>query len=235
MASWESAFGGTYGGSFRLRVDVDLIGQNEEGNYSIIRYNSYIYRTSTYGGHIWNYDRTYGNTNINGYNPQRSIGSYDFPAGQTGNRYNLAVNEQYTIYHDSNGNANPFFGANFNLANSPYLTTSGTGGNYSLPSLYRYAAPNYVEFNGVTDVGFNLRVVSNRVVDRIGVQIDGGAWQYFDGSTTDRTMSFGNKMSGRTYSVRISLRRQASGFTSEYGNYFVTTADQNKFFDIGDF
>ncbi len=232
MGFWEAGFGGSFGGNYRLRVQADLLTQEEDNNRSLILYNAWFEKVG--GGTAYNYATTYGNTNINGYNPGRSIGGYNFGSG-TGQRYYLAQNEQYWIGHDSAGNSNPYFGANYNAANSPYITTSATGGNMGLPGLYRYAAPNAIYFTNVTDTSFQFRVVTNRVVDNIAVSLNGGGWIYFEGATTDRTMTFDNLISDTIYSVHISLRRQSSGFWQEHGDWATTTASQNKFFDIGDF
>lgn len=232
MAFWEAGFGGSYGGYYRLRVNVDLLGQEEDNNRSLIRYSAWFEKTGA--GTAYHAGATYGNTNINGYNPQRVINGYNFGSG-TGQRYYLAQNEDYWIGHDGNGNASPYFGANYDAANSPYITSAATGGNMGLPALYRYAAPTYAEFNTITDTQFNFRVDTNRVVDNIAVSINGAAWVYFAGSTTSRTMTFSGLQSDRSHSVHISLHRQSDGYWQEHGDWYVITASQNKFFEIGDF
>lgn len=237
MPSWVAAYGGSGGGQFRLVVEVDLLGQEEDNNRSLIQYRSYMTRVSG-SSRYWNLYTNYGHTNINGYNPQRAL-TYDFNPG-VGARFYLAGSENYWIGHDGNGNANPYFGADHNAANSPYLTTSATGGNYGLPGLYRYAAPNYVEANTITDVSFRFRTITNRVCDIIAISLTGGGnWYYFYGDFTDKTVQLGDANSplpsDTTFPVRISLHRKSSGYWQEHGNWNVATLGQNKFFDIGDY
>lgn len=237
MAFWEAAFGGSQGGYHRLRVQVDLVTQEEDNNRSLIQYNAWWERVDS-TSFVYNYNPTYGNTNINGYNPQRVVNGYY--SNNAGERWNLAVNEQYWIGHDAGGWASPYFGANYDAANSPYLTSAATGGNYTLPTIYRYADPTLFQVVNVTDVSMTIRVATNRVVDSIAISLTGGGnWYYFDGATTDRTMTIGSPSaplrSGTSYPVRISLRRQSSGYWKEAGNWDIVTGSQNRFFDLGDY
>lgn len=233
MAQWVAALSGTYGGSYRLYTNVDLIAQNEDANYSVIQYSAWVDRVSSYGGRIYNNFNTYGHTNINGNNPQRGPFRYDMSG--PGRMITMASNEQYGIGHDGNGNANPYFASDYNADNGTYLGSAAAGGNMGLPGLYRYAAPTYVEFNSITDVSFNFRVVTNRVVDLVAVRLNGSDWLYTSGSGQDYTIPFNNLKSDTDYTIHISLRRQSDGYWQEYGDWTTHTATQNKFFDIGDF
>lgn len=239
MAFFEAGLGGSSGGSFRIRVNADVIAQDEEGNRSLVRYSAYVDRVSG-GSRVWNlFNNTYGNTNLGDYgNPQR--GPFNYDTTGAGRALTMASNEDRWYGHDANGNRTVFFGANIDMANSPYLTSGSTGGNVGFSSLYRYADPTLFQVVEATDVSLSIRVATNRVVDYIAISLTGGGnWIEFSGSTTDRTMTIGSPAnpltSGTTFPVRISLRRQASGFWKEWGNVDVSTAVQNKFFDIGDF
>lgn len=237
MAFWEAGFGGNSGGQFRIRVHADVVAQEEENNRSLVRYTAYVDRIAS-GSRIWTGYNTYGNTNINGYNPQR--GPYRYDTTGAGRVITMAANEDYWVGHDGNGNANPYYGANYDPANSPYWTGGSTGGHYWLPPLYRYADPTVFEVVSVTDVSMTLRIATNRVVNSIAISLTaGGNWYYFDGDTTNRLCTIGSAAnplpSGKTFPIRISLRRRASGYWKEAGNWNVATASQNNFFEIGDF
>ena len=233
MAFWEAGIGGSLGGQFRIRVSADVIAQEEDNNRSLIRYNAYVDRVSG-SGRIYNYYGTYGHTNLGGYgNPQR--GPFNYDTSGPGRVITMAQNEDRWYGHDGNGNGSSYFGADYDFANGPYVTSGATGGGMDFPQLYRFAAPNAIYFNNVTDTSFQFRVITNRVVNNIAVSLNGGGWNYFEGDTTDRTMTFDNLISDKVYSVRISLRRASSGNWQEHGNWDVQTATQNKFFDLGDF
>lgn len=239
MAFFEAGLGGTYGGSFRIRVNSDIIATDEENNRTLIRYNAYIDRVSTSGGRIYNGFNTYGHTNLADYgNPQR--GPFRYDSTGTGRVITMAQNEDRWYGHNPDGSRTIYQGADYDAGNGPYLTSGATGGNVGLPNYYRYADPTLFQVVAATDVSMTLRIATNRVVDIIAISLTGGGnWYYFDGSTTDRTVTIGSPtqplMSGQNYPVRISLRRQASGFWKEAGNWDVQTAVQNKFFDLSEF
>lgn len=234
MGYWEAGFGGNSGGSFRIRVNADVVAQDENGNQSLVQYSAYVDRVSTAGGRIYNNYATYGHTNLGRYgNPQR--GGFTYNTTGNGRVITMAQNEQRWYGHDGNGNGSDYFGADYNPDNSPYWTGGSTGGGMGFPSLYLWAAPNYIDFTSVTDTSFNFRVITNRVVDIIAVKLNGGDWMYFYGATTDRTMNFSGLRSDTVYGVYISLHRQSSGYWQEHGTWYTTTLAQNKFFDVGDF
>lgn len=238
MAFWEAGLGGSYGGSFRIRVNADIIGTDEENNRTLIRYNAYIDRVSTGGGRIWNFNNTYGHTNLSDYgNPQR--GPFHYDSTGTGRVITMASNEDRWYNHNSDGGRTIFEGADYDASNGPYLTSGATGGNIGLPNYYRYADPTLVQVVDSTDVSLTIRVATNRIVNVIALSLDGGGtWTNFNGDTTDRTMTLGDEntplLADHTYALRISLRRRSSGFWKEWGNMDVTTAVSSRFFEIGD-
>lgn len=237
MASWEAGFGGSLGGQFRLRVYADIVATDEENNRTLVQYSAVIDRISG-SGRIYNNYNTYGNTNLDDYgNPQR--GPFRYDTSGAGRIINMALNEQRWYGHDGNGNRSIYQGANYDAGNGPYLTSAATGGGFGLPSYYRYADPNLVQVVDATDVSITIRVATNRIVNSIAISLTGGGnWYYFDGDTTDRTMTIGSQaqplQSGTTFPLRISLRRRNSGFWKEWGNMDVSTVNSNNFFDVGD-
>ena len=220
MAFWEAAFGGSSGGQVRLRVQADVIAQEIGNNRSLVRYNAWIERvgsTSVYSGYT-----TYGNTNINGYNPGRSLGSYNF--GTTA-RYNLAVNEDYWVYHDGAGNANPYFGANFNLDNSPYITSAATGGNMWLPSIPRYANISSWSLSSVTEKSMLVSVNVDRTSDLVDYSLNGGAWtRGYTGAFGSTSFTINNLVFNTAYNVKVRVRAQDSGLYTESGLKSATTS-----------
>lgn len=207
-----------------------LAGQNEDGNYSVINWQVGI----NIGGGAWwgtNAVRIDAVT-ING-SGNITNGTW---SGLSGNGDHHLRTGQWTIGH--NGDGNKDFGAYVN----GWLYSCGnyaTSGAWSLPGLYQYADPTGFYVNQTTDVSMTLRVTTNRVVDNIAVSLTGGGnWYYFDGATTDRTMTIGSASnplpSNTTYPVRISLHRQSNGYWKEAGNWNVATNSQNNFFDVGD-
>ena len=237
MPSWEAGLGGSLGGQFRIRVYSDVIATDEEGNRTLVRYSAVIDRVSG-SGRIYNGYNTYGNTNLGDYgNPQR--GPFRYDTSGPGRVITMASNEDRWYGHDGNGNKTIYQGANYDAGNSPYVTSGSTGGNHGLPSYYRYADPNLVQLVGSTDVSLTIRVATNRVVKNIAISLTGGGnWYYFEGDTTDRTMTIGSASDplrpGTTYPMRISLRRRNSGYWKEWGNMDVATQNSNNFFDVGD-
>lgn len=238
MAFFEAGLGGTYGGSYRIRVNSDIIATDEENNRTLVRYNAYVDRVSTAGGHIYNNFNTFGHTNLDDYgNPQRGPFHYDMTG--TGRMITMASNEDRWYGHDANGNRSIFQGADYDAGNGPYLTSGSTGGGVGLPSYYRFADPTGVYIVNADDVSLTIRVTTNRLVDQIAISLTGGGnWYYFGGSGYDYTMTIGSQatplQSGTTFPMRLSLKRQASQFWKEWGNMDVTTANSNNFFDVGD-
>lgn len=222
--------GGT--GSNFYFTDWDLVSQNEDGNYSSINWRSYFH----FSGSDAQLDNGY--THVAGANRWHNGGRVKNYTGTFTHRDHFLASGSLNIGHDGNGNLT------FHVAGgiTPFQTPrSEAGANYSVPSLYRWAAPTHVEFANVTDTQFDFLVHTNRVVDIIAVSLQGGGnWIEFHGATTGRWMHFGNTgtgalKSGTTFPVRISLRRQASGYWQEHGNWNVTTLQQNNLFDLGDF
>lgn len=232
--SSASTYAGSLGGGHRVNAVTDIVSQNEEANYTVVRF--YGFMTKASGSGAYNFDPTYCNIQPNGELINGNVNGYD-SRSSGGPWYGITADRGY--YHDANGNLSVQAYFYHNASNLPYLGEGWTVHTCTLPSYYRYADPTYVEANSVTDIGFNWRVDTNRLCDQLAISLDGGAWQYFGGDFTSKTVSLGGAgsplISGHTYSVRISLRRKNSGFWKEAGNWSVTTNGQNNFFDMADF
>lgn len=229
MAFWEASFGGSSGGSYRLRQSVDILGQETGNNRTLIRYNAYIDKVAGTG--FWNLSTTSGATNINGYVPGRSWASYDFRAYT---RKYIAQNEDYWIYHDGAGDANPYFAVSWNLNNGSSLTTASTGGNFAMPHINRYATITSVVLNNVTDEKIQVNWNSDVNVDYVSwwsSMIDGGAHHDIPVSGTGTFIVYpANLRSGTVYDFKVAVRHADSDLWTESGVYYTTTLPQNGFF-----
>lgn len=231
-SSSASTYGGSLGGGHRCNAVTDIVSQNEEANYTVVRFYGYMTRAS--GSGCWNFDPTYCNIqptggivngNVNGYDSRSSGGPW----------YGITYDRGFT--HNSDGSLTISHYFYHNASNLPYLGEGSTSHNLGLPSYYRYADPTYVESSNITDIGFTWRTDTNRTCDELAISIDGADWLRWYGAFTSKTVAIGGVgsplTSGVTHSVRISLKRQNSQFWKEAGNWNVTTETQNKFFDVG--
>lgn len=236
MASSEAGYAGSQGYGFRLVVTGDVLGQEEDNCRSLVRTTAYMKKVA--GVVAWNLNATYANIQPNGQLINGAINGYDSRSG-SGPWYGFVYD--FWVGHNNDGTGSASFYAYHNGQNLPYVGEAATSFSMGLPTLYRYAEPNALWFTNITDVGFTLNVNANRECDQINVSLDGGAtWPYqIGGVFTNRTVDIGGVAnplrSGQTYTVRINLRRRVSGLWRETGNWGVTTEQQNKFFDLGDF
>ena len=213
-------------------IDIWEQWYDEEGNYSNVRVQVYCRRNSTAA--YWGSDYNARKWSVGGPMGNSGQSAYDY----RGSALQLLADYSWNIGHNPDGTGSVPWSCWIWHNNTPPGEGS-TGGSIGLTSLYRWADPTYVEANTITDVSFKWRVDTNRLCDALAVSLDGGAWNYYVGDFWSYTMQLGSPtnplISGKTYSVRISLRRKASGFWKEAGNWNVTTATQNNFFDIDDF
>lgn len=229
MAFWESSFSGSSGGNYRLRQQVDVLGQEVGNNRTLIRYNAWVAKVG--GSGVYNLvDGAAGNTNINGYNPGRSWGTYDFRAYSV--RY-IAQNEDYWVYHNSSGDANPYFAVYWDLRNGGTLGSATTGGNTWMPHINRYAGITGYTLDQITDTSIRLNWNADANVDYISwwsSKIDGGAHHDIptSGSGTWRITPT-NLKSDTQYDFKVAVRRQDSGLWTESGTLYATTLGQNNF------
>lgn len=239
MAFFESTMGGTLGGSFRIRMNIDVLGQEAGNNRSLIQYSAYLDRTSTSGGRIFNGFQTFGSTNINGYVPGRGPFTYDSTG--VGRVITLANNEQYWIGHDGNGDANPFFRVDYDGGNGPYLTSGWVQGNVGMPHINRFT--NIIGFgvSQVTDVSFVIDTAVDATANFLQVSLeDGVGWRDVTGATFNN-YSFkvggpdgflGVQLPSNTgYNLRVRVRRADSGLWTESGTISTATLPQANLVD----
>lgn len=228
MAQWSNTFNGSAGGNYRLTVNVDLLSQDVGSNTSRIRFNAWVTKLAGSGYYA---SSSGGNINVNGYNPGRSFGAYDFRRQGT---YYFAQNEDYTIGHDNNGNANPYFAAYYDLQNTP--GASSAGGNYGLPQIPRYASIPYLNVN-VTDQRIDFSWGSSDNVDYTSwwsnAYDGGGHHDTPNGGTGPFNVSLDNLKSNTTYDITVAVRRADSQLWSNSGTAYPTTNNQSSFIDMG--
>lgn len=231
MAQWASNFGGSSGGNYTLFVDASVIAQEEDNNRSLVRFNAWVHKNT--GSGFYNFSGGSGSVTINGSGQGRSWGGYDFR--QYTDKY-IAQNEDYWVNHNSNGDGSSNWGASWDMQNSPFVTSTSTGGTLNMGNLYQGIAVNSITFSNITDVGFNVTVNTNRVANRLELSIDGSGYAvYFNGTFTSRTVTVSPVSSGAVHTVRARVRRNSNGRLGESGTVNVTTAVQNRFFDIFEF
>lgn len=232
MALIESTLGGSLGGQHRIRQQIDVVGQDIGGNRSLIQYSAWMERVIS-GSRVWNYDRTYGSTNINGYAPGRSIGGYD--SRTAGQRWYMAQNEQYWIGHDGNGDANPFFRADYNPANPNYLNAGWCQGNVGMPHINRFTNITRFDTSDVTDVSFVINVGVDSMANFLRYSLeDGVGWRdQFGGNFYNYSFAVGGNLpSNRQFNLRVSVRRADSGLWTDSGVISVVTKGQSGFINV---
>lgn len=239
MAFFESIMGGSSGGSFRIRMHLDLVGQEVGNNRSLVRYTAYLDRTSTAGGRIWNlFNNTYGTSNKNGATQSR--GPYSYDTTGTGRVITFSGGEDFWVNHDGAGNAGVYGRIDYNPDNSPYFTSGWVDGSMGLPTINRYAAITVLNASSVTDVSFVINVNTDVTCNFLQISLeDGVGWRDVYGSNfTGYSVTVGpggllntQLPSNKLYNFRARVRRADSGLWSESGVASVTTGSQGSMFD----
>jgi hypothetical protein len=232
MAFFESTLGGSQGGAHRIRIQVDLLGQEVGNNRSLCRFSAWFERVSPAGGYVYNYNTTSGTVNRNGAVRGANIGGYYSNA--VGQRWYLAQNEDHWVNHDGNGNASPYYYADYNPANSPYLTSGWVQGNVGLPNINRFPDVTSFSLTNATDVKFTANVTTDYTCNLLEYSLNGAGWvTAYSGNFTSRSFDVGGALSSNTqYSLRVKVRRADTGFYDESNTLFVTTAEQGRIFNV---
>lgn len=218
----DAAYGGSLGYMYRLRVNVDVIQTDVANNRTLVRYSAWMEKVVS-GGSA-SYISSSGHTNINGYNPYRSMGGFTFGSG-TGQRYYLAVNEDYWIGHDANGDACPYFGADHDGNIGPIQYASG-GANMWMPHINRYANINSFYVHGVGSRQFSIHVDASLYCNSIQYSLDGAGWVEVGGEFWGRDLTFSGLSSGTAHRVSIRIRARDSGLWTTSGEIYATTNTQ---------
>jgi len=108
------------------------------------------------------------------------------------------------------------------------------GGNYSLPTINRFATITQLYTFNVTDVGFSIHTQVSDLCNFLQYSLeDGVGWRdQFGGDFYGYDFSLGgNYPSNQTFNLRVRVRRADSGLWSESGVFQVTTNGQGNFFN----
>ncbi|MEG1433029.1 phage baseplate protein [Eubacterium sp.] len=137
MGFIKCASGGYAIGGNELYLEYNVLGQNQSGNYSTVRFQL-VLNSYDYGGGSWAGD---------------SPGCFiDVPAGRiygsgnfdTNNQYSVLITYDQTIGHDANGNCS--FGVGGQHTTGTQLGNASCSGTVTLPRIDRGAILNSVSF-----------------------------------------------------------------------------------------
>lgn len=225
----ESAYGGTYGSNYRLRLTVTLLSQDTINNRSLVRLQADM-RRLTSANYFFNYNDTSGSLTYDGTTVGRVMDYYDF----TSTNGPFYFTESYTdvyINHNSDGTKTANFQAYHNAANSPYITTASVSFNYTLPTIARNATLTQFTASSITDEGWIFNVGTDVTCDLLEYSLDNGSnyTTAFSGDFTSRTIAITGKPSGTAYTTRVRVRRKDSGLKTTSDALVVTTLEQNNF------
>jgi hypothetical protein len=224
MAFWEAGFGGQYGGQYRLRVNVDVIAQEVGNNRSLIRYNAWMEQIGSSAYSVYNNNGINAHTNINGYNPARG-GTLSLNG--PGQRRYIAQNEDYWIGHDANGDANPYFGADFDTGVGS-VGYAATGGNFWMPHIDRTLDIPSWSLTGATEKSFTANISTDATADLVDYSLNGGSWtRGYTGNYTNVSFGIGGLLPNTTYSLKLRARKADSGLYTETGLKSITTLPVN--------
>lgn len=161
-----------------------------------------------------------GDINIDGV-------SYGYSRGST----SRGPNGTHTLHtasrvlgHNADGTRSFSIGGSFNSGWSSFGSL-GTGmGGYALDTIPRYANINSWSVGSPTEQRLTVSVQTDRAVDIIDYQVNGGAWtRGYTGSTANTSFNIGGLLPATTYSVKVRVRNQASGLYTESGVKSATT------------
>lgn len=208
----------------RIRIEWQLAGQNTSGNFSTINWQSFV--------DFFLCDAELDNGHVNS-----SIGAlwgnggrvYNFAGNFTNHTVTLATGS-FNIGHNSDGTQSLEMDGNIAVFQSG--TTSGSG-NWSLPTIPRFANITGLSFTSITDVGFNLNVNVDAVCNQLQYSLDGGStFTTINANFTSYTVPLSGLLSNHTYGVQVIVQRADSGLTTTSGVSNVTTGPQNNFFGL---
>lgn len=235
-SSSSAGYEGNFGGHYRVNAVTDIVSQNEEANYTVVRFYGFMTKTGSVG--VYNFDPTYCNIQPTGGMVNGNVNGYDGRNG-SGPWYGITIDRGF--YHNNDGSLQIGHYFYHNASNMPYIGTGATSHNLWLPQYYRYAELSAFSWGTITDVSIQINVSSNRLADYVQFSVDnGGSYPYgFGGDWWSKTVTLGSPStplrSGTTYNVKVQVRRKASGLWSTSGTYTITTKRQNNFFDLSDF
>lgn len=226
----ESAYSGTYGFAYKLRLTVSVLSQDTINNRSLVRLTPDM-RETTSGYEAYNLYSTSGTVTYDGSSSGVTLSSYDFRGALAGPYYFSPTNTDVYINHNADGTKTANFQAYHNAANSPYVTTATVSFNYTLPTIARNATLTQFTASPITDEGWTFNVGTDVTCDLLEYSLDNGSnWTTgFTGDFTSKTVAITNKPSDTTYQTKVRVRRKDSGLKTTSTQLDVTTLAQNNF------
>lgn len=215
-------YGGDWGGSYVLHLDVWETSVDTVNNTSVVNANLYMetvvnrgyYSASgnsasiTIDGTTWNFSGTY-------------------TAG-TGNHSLGSASK--TIAHNSDGTKSISVSGYHNADNAPGLTSASTSQGFTLTTINRYAAITSFTVTNITDVGFTINATTDVTCSKFEYSLDSGStYTALGGNFTSKSVPITDKPSGTSYGVRVRVTRADSGLTTTSGVTTVATLVQNNF------
>lgn len=226
----ESAYSGTYGFAYKLRLTVSVLSQDTINNRSLVRLTPDM-RETTAGYEAYNLSSTSGTVTYDGSSSGVTLSSYDFRGSLAGPYYFSPTNTDVYINHNADGTKTANFQAYHNAANSPYVTTATVSFNYTLPTIARNATLTQFTASPITDEGWTFNVGTDVTCDLLEYSLDNGSnWTTsYSGDFTSRTIAITDKPSDTSYTTKVRVRRKDSGVKTTSDALVVTTLSQNNF------
>lgn len=232
MATFEAAYSGTYGGSYRFRLDLNEIAVDTANNTSTIQITLYMIRVSSNGGDIFNNFATGWSANIDG---QGYSGSIVYGHLGTGSTVTM-LNTTKVIAHNADGTRSFGFSASHNADDLPYLGSASLSGSMNLTTINRFATITQFFLDSITDEQIRINWAADVTCNAV-------SWwsNAYDGGTHHDIAVNGagvfqitlNKLlSDKLYDFTVAVRRADSNLWTNSGTLTTTTLAQNKFFDM---
>lgn len=206
--------GGGFGGSY-LRLEWSA-SQNHGANTSTISARLYL----VLQGYTSISATESGDINIDG-------AQYTFSRGTTNrgpNGTHHLHSATRTIGHNNNGTRSFSIGGYFRSGWTTFGRINVGMNGWTLNTIPRYANINSWSLGGVTEKSINVSVSTDSTVDLVDYSINGSGWtRGYTGNFTSRTFTISNLQPATQYSIKIRVRRQASGLYRETGLKSATT------------
>jgi len=226
----ESAYAGTIGFAYKLRLYATLLSQDTINNRSLVRLTPDM-RETTSAYEAYNFYTTSGTLTYDGSSSGITLSSYDFRGSLAGPYYFSPGNTDVYISHNADGTKTANFQAYHNAANSPYVTTATVSFNYTLPTIARNAILTQFTATPITDEGWTFNVGADVTCDLLEYSLNNGGTYVtaFSGDFTTKTIVITGQTSDTAFTTRVRVRRKDSGLKTTSDALVVTTLAQNNF------
>lgn len=203
------------GGGHYYFTNWQVAGQDINGNYSTINWQSYFHfqgndaqldngRTDSNVGNLW-------------YNGGRV---YNYAGNFSVRNLGLA-SSAFNIGHNADGNQTLSMSGGIDVYQSGRSQGSGAWG---LPTIPRYANITGWNLNTVTEKSIRVTVSTDRTTSAIDYSINGSGWiRGYDGNFTTASFTIAGLQPATQYSIKVRVYNPASGLWTETGLQSATT------------